>query len=201
MLKSGLIKKAYKPLTELLVVFLSISVAFALNNWNESKKENLEKLKVLRSLQNELLFISDLFPEMAEYQKMINKEWDSLMHQGSLSDFYNYWYLQPQYNYSVLEYAIATRNSRIVGFELHEELLKIYNDFIRLEEAETYMTNIALEYQPVPEKEKEKLIAERNKFLFQKFMVYGKTRARLLREISELSDEISPIITKQLNNE
>lgn len=201
MLKSGLIKKAYKPLTELLVVFLSISVAFALNNWNESKKENLEKLKVLRSLQNELQFIHNIFPEMAEYQKTINKKWDSLMRQGSLSDFYNYWYLQPQYNYSVLEYAIATRNSKIVGFELHEELLKIYNEFIRLEEAETYMTNIALEYQPIPDKGVQKLIAERNKFLFQKFMVYGKTRARLLQEISELSDEISPIITKQLDNE
>uniref|UniRef100_UPI004048D372 hypothetical protein n=1 Tax=Roseivirga sp. TaxID=1964215 RepID=UPI004048D372 len=201
MLKSGLIKKAYKPLTELLVVFVSISVAFALNNWNESKKENLEKLKVLRSLQNELQFIQNIFPEMAEYQKKMTKKWDSLMHQGTLPDFYNYWYLQPQYNYSVLEYAIATRNSKIVGFELHEEMLKIYNEFIRLKESETYMTNIALEYQPLPNNKGENLMAERNKFLFQKFLVYGKARARLLQEISELSDEILPIITKQLDNE
>ena len=65
-----------KPMLELAIVITGVSVAFVLNNWNESKKEHAERVKVLTSLRTELQSVKKYFPNFASYQQDRIKEWD-----------------------------------------------------------------------------------------------------------------------------
>lgn len=181
-----------KPLLDLVIVITGVSVAFLLNGWNENNKEAAEKEKVMRSLQQEINEIVYYFPSMAKYQDDNSKKWDSLLNLNIVADFHQYYYLQPQYNYSVIEYAIATRNSDIVDFRLHEQLLKLFKRIKMLEQAEVHMTNIALQYQA---DETKKWQVEQNLFLFQRFIGFSKNRASIMKDINELALETQKMIS------
>lgn len=180
-----------KPLLDLIIVITGVSVAFLLNGWSEHTKEVAEREKVMLSLQMEINDMLEHFPSMAVYQERMNKTWDSLLKVGNISDFNFYYYLQPQYNYTVIEYAIDTRNSDIVNFQLHEQLLKLHRRIKMLEQAEVYMTNIALQYQATDNKEKQ---SAQNLFLFNRFIGFSKNRANIIKHIHELAKETDAMI-------
>lgn len=176
---------------DLIIVITGVSVAFLLNGWSENNKEAVEKEKVMRSLQQEISEILHYFPLMVTYQEKKNVTWDSLHNLGIVAEFNHFYYLQPQHNYSVIEYAIDTRNSDIVDFRLHEQLLKLYKRIKMLEQAEVYMTNIALQYQASDVKEVE---SKHNLFLFQRFIGFSKNRASIMKNINDIAAETQQMI-------
>lgn len=180
-----------------MIVITGVSVAFLLNNYNERKKENAERQKVLTSLERELVEITSIFPSMADYQKTKIVTWDSLLALQAIDDFYRYRYVQPQYNFSIIEYAIETRNSNVVDFELHERLLKLYKAIRMLEQSEVHMTDLALQYQ-APEPERPKLVAAQNLFLFDRFRVFAKSREHGLREVHTIASEMLPLLQAKI---
>jgi len=178
---------------DLVIVITGVTMAFLLNNWNEGKREAAERTKVINSLREELYALDNLFPSMADYQIKVVAHWDSLMERQELGDFYEYRFIQPQYNYAVIEYALNTRSS-IVDFELHQKLLELYRFIKMLEQAEVYMTELALQYQPV---DRDTAIHSRNNFLFAKFIVFSNDRAFLLREVAKQADSILQILNTE----
>lgn len=180
-----------KPILDLIIVITGVSVAFVLNGWSENTKEAAEREKVMRSLQLEISEIVRYFPSMVIYQEKKSKTWDSLHNLGIVAEFNQYYYLQPQYNYSVIEYAIATRNSDIVDFRLHEQLLKLYKRIKMLEQAEVHMTNIALQYLAINSRESQSL---QNLFLFERFIGFSKNRSGIMKDINELAEETQKMI-------
>jgi hypothetical protein len=188
------LEKFAKPILDLVIVITGVSVAFILNNWNESKKENAERVKILTSLKTELQSVKKYFPDFASYQQDRIKEWDSLQQLGQLADFYNYRYIQPQYNYEIVSYALETRNNNIIDFRLHAQLMKIYNSIKGLEQAEIYMTEIALQYQPVPSVVGNPTLQARNAFLFSRFITFGRDRASHLKLVTDLAEETLPLL-------
>lgn len=180
-----------KPMLDLIIVITGVSVAFLLNGWSENDKEAAEREKVMRSLNMEISEIVHYFPLMVTYQEKKNVTWDSLLNLGVVAEFNHFYYLQPQHNYSVIEYAIDTRNSDIVDFRLHEQLLKLYKRIKMLEQAEVYMTSVALQYQAVGSKESQ---AAQNLFLFQRFIGFSKNRASIMKSINELAGETQQMI-------
>ena len=180
-----------KPFLDLTIVITGVTVAFLLNSWNMKKSERAEKEKVLSSLQIELKDINQYFPSMAEYQKVKSKEWDSLLKENQVADFHQYYYLQPQYNYAIIEYAMATRNSEIVSFDLHAKLLMLYKQIKMLEQAEIYMTEIALAYNS---KANINNVDAQNLFLFKRFIGFSKNRANSLGTVNQIAIEILKVI-------
>ncbi len=189
------LKKYSKPFLDLIIVITGVTIAFLLNNWNTQKSERAERTKILTSLQGELRSMQKIFPGMADYQLKLSKSWDSLHSLGHHSDFHHYYYLQPQYNYSVIEYAINTRNSAIVDFRLHEQLLLLYQNIKMLEESEVYMTRIALEYRP---NEDSDLVTKANLFLFDRFIGFSRNRANSLRRANKAASDILAIIDHEI---
>jgi len=187
----GFIHKLGKPFLDLMIVITGVTVAFLLNNWSTHKSEQAERAKILTSLRGELRVMQKLFPGMADYQTKMSNSWDSLHSLGKHSDFHHYYYLQPQYNYSVIEYAINTRSSTIVDFQLHEQLLLLYQCIKMLEESEVYMTRIALEYRP---NENHGHISKTNLFLFDRFVGFSRNRANSLRRANIVATQILEMI-------
>ena len=189
------ISKFGKPFLDLIIVITGVTVAFLLNNWNTKKSEQAERVKILTSLQSELKAMQELFPGMANYQLKRSHSWDSLHSLGVHNDFHHYYYLQPQYNYSVIEYAINTRNNEIVDFRLHEQLLLLYKYIKMLEESEIYMTRLALEYRPHEGKDQ---VSTANLFLFDRFIGFSRNRANSLIKANEVATDILTIINDEL---
>lgn len=183
-----------KPILDLLIVITGVSVGFALNSWNEGKKEHSERMKVHASLHTELQSVKKYFPDFASYQQDRIQEWDSLKRLSQMTDFYNYRFIQPQYNYEVIGYAIETRNSNIVNFRLHEQLMKIFNSIKKIEQTEIYMTEIALLYQPLPSDGASSTSQARNAFLFSRFIGFARDRASILKMVADLADETLPLL-------
>lgn len=183
-----------KPFIDLLIVITGVTVAFLLNSLNESRKEEAERQKVISSLFNELQEIQKYFPSMAEYQQNTNRIWDSLLIQKSPGDFQYYYYIQPQYNYTVIEFAIATRNSAIVDFDLHQQLLLLYKELKMLEQAETYMTSVALQFQATEQNSS----TPQNLFLFNRFIGFGKNRTRSLKEVNRLAEQTLSLLKQKM---
>lgn len=193
--KLSFIKRFGKAFLDLIIVITGVTVAFLLNNWNTQKSEQAERIKVLTGLHRELKVMQEYFPGMADYQTKMCKSWDSLHSLGKHSDFHYYYYLQPQHNYSVIEYAINTRNSAIVDFRLHEQLLLLYKHIKMLEESEVYMTRIALEYRP---NENDAQVSKANLFLFDRFIGFSRNRASTIRAANKVAVDILAIIDEEI---
>ena len=198
-LSFAFLKKLGKPLLDLLIVITGVTVAFLLNNWNVHKSDQAERKKVLASLERELRVMCEHFPGMADYQIKMSKSWDSLYNIGLHSDFHQYYYLQPQHNYSVIEYAINTRNSAVVDFDLYQQLLVLYKFIKMLEESEVYMTRIALEYRPTAVEQPKSTNA--NLFLFKRFIGFSRNRANTLQKANESAQQILLMINAKMKEQ
>ena len=117
------------------MVFVGVYMAFLFQQYAENQKLDKEKEKVLMSLKAELDDFRSNFPRYAKYQDGINKEWDSLFSVQEIGDFYSWRYLEPQYNYKVVEYALNQQATDIINFELYYELSQLHSYLKRLEHA------------------------------------------------------------------
>lgn len=192
-------------LLELVVVFVGVFLAFEFNNFSENQKVKSEKEKVMTSLKKELDVIGLSFGNMGAYQKSKAQEWDSLLRNKQLGDFYDWRYIQPQYNYAVLEYALNTRDARIVSFELYEKLVKVYRELKKLEHAENLMTEWGGQYKMLPLDVDTTSItyqnrAADNRFAFYKFTRFANDRANIMSDLPKSAREALELINSNFTS-
>ncbi|MEL7118970.1 MAG: hypothetical protein AAFO07_06000, partial [Bacteroidota bacterium] len=160
-------------LLELVIVFIGVYLAFLLNSYQENQKSQKEADKILSTLKIELEYFRIQFPGRATYQYDERMKWDSLAKEDSYIQFYNWRYVQPQYDYSILEYALNTQENSIVDFELYTSLSQLFERIKQLENMEITITNIGLEYRDVSNRitniEELKSFRERVQFFIQNY--------------------------------
>ena len=193
-------------LLELLVVFVGVYMAFLFQQYAEDQKLKQEKDKVLMSLKAELDDFRSSFPRYAHSQENKNQEWDSLFAAQEVGDFYGWRYLEPQYNYKIIEYALNQEGTDVVSFELYDELSQLHSFIKRLEHAERMMTEHGQWYRNISQSwNKESMeYKERNadnRFNFFKFIIAAKDRAGNLRRIAEMSEAIVRTVNDELGPE
>ncbi len=193
-------------LLELLIVFVGVYLAFVLQAYSETQKNKKEQEKVLVSLKLELEAFRISFPGFADFHQNVVDEWDSLFAAKKVGSFFSWRYLEPQYNFSVLEYAINTEGSEIISFELFESLSELYLDIKRLEHAERLITEMGHHYKITPagvsedDLEGRKVSAE-NRLYFYKTIGYSKDRIGIMKRVASLSVDILKILNDQLGAE
>ncbi len=190
-------------LLELLIVFSGVSLAFMLNDYSERQKLAGQKTKVLVSLKKELELVRIQFPGQSDYQQSKLKEWLHEAKSGDFAGFSNWRYIQPQHNYTVLEFAINSREAGVVDFGILQCLLKAHQDLKKLEYTEEKITTLALRYRPLPKPADSLLFAyrqqeETNRFLFNRFRSYSMDRAYLLSNSASLAAGALALINAQL---
>lgn len=193
-------------LLELLIVFVGVYLAFALQAYSENQKNKKEQEKVLVSLKLELEEFRVSFPGFADFHQEVVDEWDSLFNIRQVGNFYAWRYLEPQYNFSVLEYAINTEGSDIISFELFENLSDLYQNIKRLEHAERLITEMGHHYKIRPEGVDEddlegRKISAENRLYFYKTIRYSNDRIAVMKEVATLSVGILEILNEQLGAE
>lgn len=187
--------KAKWLLLELLIVFVGVYLAFLFQSYAEQAKIDKEKEKVLVSLKLELEEFRTSFPRFAEYQEGMVDEWDSLFRINELGVYYTWRYLEPQYNFNVIEYAINQEGTDVLDFDLYESLSKLHAEIKQLEQAERYMTEIGFAHVNIPKSldrgsQQYSIMYNQNRFNFFKFIDFARMRANSLRRVSKRSKEI-----------
>ncbi len=198
--------KAKWLLLELLVVFFGVYLAFLFQSHSEDTKIGKEREKVLISLKLELENFRTSFPRFGNYQRNKNKEWDSLFDAGETARYYNWRYLEPQYNFRVIEYALNQNGTDIVDFALYEKLSNLYGRIKQLEHAERLMTEFGGKHKLVPSQLKENsveraLLEAENRFNFYKFLSYGRDRGNTMMDIADFSEGILKDINRELGSD
>lgn len=196
-------EKAKWIILELFVVFVGVYMAFLFQQYAEDQKLRQEKDKVLMSLKAELDDFRTSFNRYADFQDSVNRQWDSLFAIREVGDFYSWRYLEPQYNYRIIEYALNQEGTDVVNFDLYEELSNLHSFIKRLEHAERMMTDHGRAYRNISESwpktspEYQERNAD-NRFNFFKFRVAARDRTGNLRRIASMSEEIVAMINDEL---
>lgn len=197
--------KWYSWLIDLLIVFIGVYLAFLFNGYSESQKNRQQQIKVLNSLKYELEILRFKMPETEAYQADEIKKWQAAMAKDSIIDFYHFLFIQPQYDYTALEYAININEVEVVNYELFSSLRKLYNDIKRLESSENLMTNTAEQFRSIPTEVKKSSTEYQarfadNRFYFFRFIKYAQARKENMGRIAESAKAALIHINKNMDH-
>ena len=191
---------------ELVVVFIGVYLAFLFSSYTEQKRVTAEREKVLSSLKKETEEFRISFPLNAEFQQDKVAEWDSIYLAGKVSEYYGWRYIEPQYKFQVIEYALNLQGTEILDFELYEALLNLYQRIKQLEHTERLMTEMGNQYVVLPSdltksSDTYKGLYGQNRFHFWKFTRYAGTRAGILLSVADMADDVVKMIDARLDIE
>ena len=115
-------------------------------------------------------------------------------------------FIEPQYGYQIIEYAISIQNTEIIDFSTYEELQKLYVNIKQLEHTERLLTDLAGAYQYlIPElAEDHPLNLERkanNRSRIFRFRMFLSGRAANLKRTSENATQLLAQINEFLGPE
>lgn len=188
---------------ELFIVFIGVYLAFSLNNHQQEQYVKKEGEKVWSSLKLELEKIRFSFPIWVEFQNSQNEKWDSLFAIQEVGQFYTWRYIQPQYDFTTIEYAISTRESSIVDFDMYKKLTELHQNIQMLRHSEELMTETGFKYKNIhsklPKTSKEYLqLTADNRLHFFKFIDFSKIRVNIMNRVVQSVVGLLEIMDKKL---
>ena len=177
-------------LLELVIVFLGVYLAFLFQNYSENQKLKSEKEKIMIGLKDDLEYFRIFFPGLSSGMKGTIAEWEDLIENDTYRDFSSWRFIQPQYDYTVIEYALNA-DAEVVDFDMNSNLSKLYTELEKLRQAEELITEIALNYKAIPpnlERTPEVQIIHANNLLnLKRLKNRAIDRVRIMDRIAELS--------------
>lgn len=191
---------------DLLVVIIGVYTAFLIQNSAAKESSRKEKMKIYSALKMELEEFRVVFPQFADgnesYLKKIEDE--------KAPSFLGWRFIEPQYGYQIIEFAINNNDSEIIDFETYENLKNILVGIKQLEHTERLITELAGEYQilisDLPENHELNLkIKAENRARLYRFKMFLNTRVGILRRISEFSlpllDHVNEVLGPEVSLE
>ena len=190
-------------LLELVVVFLGVYLAFLFQNYSENQKLESEKEKIMIGLKEDLEYFRIFFPGFSSGMGTNITEWNQLLNEGKYQDFSGWRFIQPQYDYAVVEYALNA-DAGIIDFEMNSSLSKLYTELEKLRQAEELITTIALNYNAVPsdvERTPEiQLVHQNNLLNLKRLKSRAEDRVGIMQRVAQLSEESLALINKEFSD-
>ena len=191
---------------ELAIVFVGVYLAFVLQDFSEDLQEAREQDKIYRALKYELEGFRFLMPGQAAYATGVRNQMQTGLDNGRITDFSEWRFIAPQYDYQIIEYAINVQNSEIVDFALFERLKTLFTSIKRLESAEGQMMSMAQRYAAVPgglgETDPFRLTREADNLAnLKRFLVYMGDRINNLERVAEISSDVLVIVNEGLSED
>ncbi|MCG8372582.1 MAG: hypothetical protein MI700_03575 [Balneolales bacterium] len=186
---------------ELIIVFLGVYLAFVLQSYSENRKIDAEKERVMIGVKEDLEQFRFFFPGYASRDNLT--EWDEQINDGRYPDLSNWRFIQPQYDYTAIEYALSS-DASVIDFELNAALAGIYQELQKLQHVEVDLHEFAKRQTIVPEEIREEplMIFElQNNFRdFRRFRNRYEDRADIMERIAQQSTNLLPAINSAFTN-
>ncbi len=182
-------------LLELIIVFVGVYCAFLFQNYSEQRKIEAEKEKVMIGVKEDLEYFRIYFPDFAGLPQV--EEWRETIANEKYIDFSGWRFIQPQYDYIAIEYALSA-DAEVIDFELNSAIAEIYQELRKLEHVELILNELAMRYQAIPEGSKDNESVRNahlnNYSIFKRFTERYADRASIMQRIAEKSSEHLPMI-------
>ncbi len=197
-------KNGFKFLVfELIIVFLGVYGAFLFQNYSEQRKTDAEREKVLVGLKQDLEYFRVYFPDFGNAS--ITKEWRATLQQEEyLNDLYEWRFIQPQYDYIALEYALAA-DADVIDYEINAGIAAIYRELRKLEHVETMLNDLGMKYQSIPDGNRNdpdiQLAIQNNRLNSVRFINRYEDRESIMLRIAAMSAEQLERINEQFSPE
>lgn len=186
---------------DLVIVIVGVYSAYLIQNYSEGKRVQQEKEEVLSALKYELEFFRVYLPGRSGYSANQVEGWNAKRDQGTYVDYSDWIFIRPQYAYQVIEYSIGIEENGVIDFPLHNALKTLYMDLKRLENTETKIMEVSMDYRSVSEALPNSSLSERhadNILNFQRFLRFFSSRAENQGTVAKKATEALDIINEQL---
>ncbi|WP_424962127.1 hypothetical protein [Ekhidna sp.] len=191
---------------DLLVVIIGVYIAFLIQSSAAAEKDKKEKEKVFTALKFELEHFRLQMPGMSGYVAGEVEKYLAIRRDGDYASFTDWRFIQPQYSYQIIEFAIGIQNTEIVDFELYDALQKLYVEIKKLEHTESLIMETSMRYQTIPTGLSKsdplyQITWANNYDHFGRFITFMNDRARILQAVADESQSALPIINEELGQE
>lgn len=190
-------------LIDFIIVIAGVYCAFLIQEYAADEKVQKEKEEILSALKYELEFFRVQMPGRAGYSINQAATWRKQYNEGNYSDYSNWRFIEPQYEYQVITHALSVQNSDIIPFNLYRALQEVYTQTKRIEHIERTMTALGFRYQNVPEQAQKgtieyEIIWQKNYDDFDRLILAMSDRAEDQGLLSQLAAEAVAIVNDQL---
>ncbi|WP_436517675.1 hypothetical protein [Ekhidna sp. To15] len=188
---------------DLLIVIIGVYCAFLIQNYAENEKNLKERDRVVSALKYEIeafrFQMTQISGGMVGYSKQLN----NVLQQGSYGNFSDYRFIEPQYDYQTIEYALNLQNSEIIDFELYNVLQSLFVEIKKIEHVERLLTETSRRYKTIPsniskETVEYKLTWTENYDNFDRFVTLITDRGEIASRIATASEGALPLINERL---
>ncbi len=123
--------------------------------------------------------------------------------EGKYKIFTDYRFIEPQYDYQTIQYAITLQNTEIVDFVLYDELQSIFVEVKKIEHVERLLTETARRFKTIPsnlpaESDAYKILWTENWDNFNRFVTLTYDRGQISGRIAQAATDAMPIINNRL---
>ncbi len=163
-----------------------------------------EKEKIYSALKYELENFRIFLPGRSGYTASRVDQWTETYKNGSYIDFSNWIFIEPQYTYQIIEYAMSIEQNEIIDFQLYNTLQKLYVEIKKLEHAERLIMERSLKYKSINDKMggvHSELRKRDNMDNFKMFIRFSESRASTLMQVANWSKEVLVIINDRIKPE
>lgn len=191
---------------ELVVVFIGVYLAFLFQSYNENQKIDREKEKVYSALKFELEYFRIVLPGRASYMRTELTNWRALQRKGEYPDFSLWVFLEPQYGYEIIEYAMNLENTDVIDFKLYNSLVSVFTNIKLIEHGEAEMMDMSQRYLAIPQalsknSDTYRKMSAENKLNFSRFLLFSSSRAENLVDLADKSKGCLNVLNELMDPE
>ncbi|MEO9869885.1 hypothetical protein [Ekhidna sp.] len=191
-------------LIDLIIVVMGVYIAFLIQSSANDQKDKREQMKVLSGLKYELEEFRILFPGRSSYANNLVQRWKSSERNEQYIDFSDWIFIEPQYSYQIVKYAVELENADIIDFQLFNVIQNLYNSIKSLEHTDRLVMETSRKYRRLHDDMSgaEKLNRNADNFEnFQFFIRFFAIRGDNLARVAQISEEALKTINERLSLE
>lgn len=190
-------------LVDLMIVIIGVYGAFLIQNYAESNKNNKDRERIFSALKYEMETLRYVMITNARYAQKRVPNLNQMKKNGVYENFLNYRFIEPQYDYQTISYAISLQNTEIVDFELYNSLQSIYVEVKKIEHAERLLTDTALKYKSIPKSLDKsstafQIMQSENLDNFERLIIFTIDRGSVATRLAEATADVLKIINSRL---
>ncbi len=133
---------------ELLIVFIGVYLAFLLAQFDQGRRTDDRRDRVLDLLREGVVYYEDLFAGFVLYHNTHNASFREDLENGLIQDYSEQSYVAPQYPIEVVNYLITSESFDVFDVELYLPLTNYANALERIMYVEEKLTRLAEGYNP-----------------------------------------------------
>jgi len=189
---------------DLFIVIIGVYCAFLIQSYAEDERTEKEKDKVYTALKYELEIFRFSASEVALDVQSNIPNWEQKISNEVYFDFSDVRFIEPQYQYQIIEHSINIENSAIIDFELYDALQNLYVEIKKVEHTEQLLTEVAMKYHLIPEKlnanSKEAMLLSYENFNnFKRYVLFTRDRGSIMERIVFNSRKVLEILNARID--